>query len=89
MQCHVCVQQTAFDLVAKGFDVHVIADGVSSRSLTDRMFALERMRNCGIFVTTSESALFELLVHSKHEKFKEVQALIKTSAPDSGLLSKV
>jgi nicotinamidase-related amidase len=41
MQCHVCVQQTAFDLVAKGFDVHVIADGVSSRSLTDRMFALE------------------------------------------------
>ena len=41
MQCHVCVQQTALDLVAKGFDVHVVADGVSSRSLTDRMFALE------------------------------------------------
>ncbi|XP_062512175.1 isochorismatase domain-containing protein 1-like [Corticium candelabrum] len=89
IECHVCVQQTALDLLSKGLDVHVVADGVSSRSLTDRMFALDRMRQCGVFISTSESVLFELLGDSKAGKFKEVQALIKTSAPDSGLLSKV
>ena len=41
VQTQVCVQQTALDLVAKGYDVHVVADGVSSRTQVDRMFALE------------------------------------------------
>ena len=36
-----CVQQTALDLVAKGYDVHVVADAVSSRTMVDRLFALE------------------------------------------------
>lgn len=47
------------------------------------------MRQSGAFISTSESILFELLGDSKHPKFKEVQALIKTSAPDSGLLTKL
>ena len=50
---------------------------------------LQRMRQSGAFITTSESILFELLADSKHSNFKEVQALIKTSAPDSGLLTKL
>ena len=41
VQTQVCVQQTALDLVAKGYDVHVLADAVSSRTLPDRMFALD------------------------------------------------
>lgn len=44
------------------------------------------MRQSGAFISTSESIIFELLGDSKHLKFKEVQALIKTSAPDSGLV---
>ena len=36
-----CVQQTALDLAGQGFDVHVVADAVSSRTLVDRMFALD------------------------------------------------
>jgi len=88
-QTQVCVQQTALDLINWGYDVHVLADAVSSRSQVDRIFALERMRQSGVFITTSESLLFELLGDSKHPKFKEVQALIKTSAPDSGLLTKL
>lgn len=44
------------------------------------------MRQSGAFISTSESIIFELLGDSKHPKFKEVQALIKTSAPDSGLV---
>ncbi len=47
------------------------------------------MRAAGVHISTSESVIFELLGDSKHPKFKEVQPLIKTSAPDSGLLSKV
>ena len=51
--------------------------------------SLQRLRAAGAFVTTSESTLFELLGDSKHPKFKEVQALIITSAPDSGLVPRL
>lgn len=89
IETQVCVQQTALDLLARGYEVHVIADGVSSRTQVDRMFAIERMRSAGVFISTSESVIFELLGDSKHPKFKQVQPLIKESAPDSALLSKV
>ena len=50
---------------------------------------IQRLRGCGAFITTSEAALFELMGDSKHPKFKEIQNLVKTSAPDSGLLTKL
>ena len=53
------------------------------------IFIFQRLRQSGAFITTSESVLFSLLGNGKHPNFKEVQALVKTSAPDSGLLSKV
>ncbi|CAB4023423.1 isochorismatase domain-containing 2-like [Paramuricea clavata] len=89
IEAHVCVQQTALDLLERNYDVHIVADGVSARSMTDRMFSFERLRQSGAFITTSESVLFGLLGNAKHPNFKEVQALVKTSSPDSGLLSKV
>lgn len=59
-------------------------------SFTENLiFALfQRIRQIGGFVTTSECTLFMLMGDSKHPNFKEVQALVKTAAPDSGLLSK-
>lgn len=89
IEAQVCIQQTTLDLLEKGYDVHVLADGVSSRTQVDRLFAIERLRGCGAFITTSEAALFELMGDSKHPKFKEIQNLVKTSAPDSGLLTKL
>ncbi|XP_046857650.1 isochorismatase domain-containing protein 2-like [Xenia sp. Carnegie-2017] len=89
IEAHVCVQQTALDLLERNYDVHIVADGVSARSMTDRLFSFERLRDSGAFVTTSESVMFALLGDAKHPNFKEVQKLVKTSAPDSGLLSKV
>ncbi|XP_043106822.1 isochorismatase domain-containing protein 1 isoform X3 [Puntigrus tetrazona] len=41
VETHVCIQQTALDLIGRGFEVHIVADATSSRSMMDRMFALE------------------------------------------------
>ncbi|XP_051633393.1 isochorismatase domain-containing protein 1 isoform X2 [Manacus candei] len=86
---HVCIQQTALELIGRGLEVHIVADATSSRSMMDRMFALERLARTGIIVTTSEAILLQLVADKEHPKFKEIQNLIKASAPESGLLSKV
>ncbi|XP_078071513.1 isochorismatase domain-containing protein 1 isoform X2 [Mustelus asterias] len=89
VETHVCIQQTALDLIGRGLEVHIIADATSSRSMMDRMFALERLARAGIIITTSEAVLLQLVADKDHPHFKEVQNLIKASAPESGLLSKV
>ena len=80
-----CVQQTALDFLEEDYDVHVIADATSSRTMTDRLIALERMRQSGAFITTHESILFMLLKDAKHQKFKDIQKLIMDAAPSQGL----
>ena len=78
--------QTALDLRSRGYDVHVAADGTSSRFSTDRMVAFDRMRQSGVFVSTSESILFQLLVDADNAAFKAISALAKASLPENGLL---
>ncbi|XP_077993695.1 isochorismatase domain-containing protein 1-like [Glandiceps talaboti] len=89
IEAHVCVQQTTLDLLAKGIDVHVVADACSSRSQMDRLFAYERLRQAGAVVTTSEATLLQLVGDKNHDKFKQIQGLIKVSAPLSGLVSEL
>lgn len=85
-QAHVCVLQTALELRSRGVAVHVVADGTSSRSNADRLIAFDRMRQSGVFVSTSESILFQLLVDSEHSAFRSVSALVKPPLPENGLL---
>ncbi|XP_077099543.1 isochorismatase domain-containing protein 1 [Siphateles boraxobius] len=89
VETHVCIQQTALDLIGRGFEVHIVADATSSRSMMDRMFALERLARTGTIITTSEAVLLQLVADKEHPKFKEIQNIIKASAPESGLLSKI
>lgn len=81
-----CVLQTALDLMKNNYIVQIVADGCSSRSLTDRLFAFDRLRQMGATITTYESVLFQLINDKNHEKFKEIQNLVKSKSPDTGLL---
>ncbi len=77
IETHVCVSQTAHDLLAHGFQVHVARDAVSSRREGDHTNALERMRAAGAVITTTEAALFELMVRADIAEFKAISALVK------------
>ncbi|HXI82584.1 MAG TPA: hydrolase [Verrucomicrobiae bacterium] len=76
IEAHVCVQQTAIDLM-KDYFVYVAADAISSRHETDYTVAIERMRDCGAVITTVESAVFELLRESGTQEFKQILPLFK------------
>jgi nicotinamidase-related amidase len=78
IEAHVCLQQTALDLVELGHEVHVITDGVSSQNMYDRKVALRRLNKCdGIYLTTAQSVAFSLLRSADHPKFKVVSGLVK------------
>jgi nicotinamidase-related amidase len=76
-EAHVCVLQTVLDLLARGHRVAVAADAVGSRDPADRSVALERARQHGAEIVTSEMVLFEWLRDSQHPRFREVQKLLK------------
>jgi len=77
IETHVCVQQTALDLLASDFQVIIAADAVSSRKDIDYKFALERMKSNGAEITTTESALFELLEFCGTDIFRQISRLVK------------
>ncbi|MDE3069600.1 MAG: isochorismatase family protein [Acidobacteriota bacterium] len=76
IETHVCVAQTALDLLEAGLEVQVIADAVGSRHASDHERALVRLEGAGAVVSTVEAALFELLGAAGTPEFKAVQGLI-------------
>lgn len=77
LETHVCVNQTAHDLLDRGFQVHLLTDCVASRFETDKQTGLSKMFASGVISACVEMALFELMRDAKHEKFKAVQGLVK------------
>jgi nicotinamidase-related amidase len=77
LETHVCVNQTAHDLLDRGFEVHLLTDCVASRFERDRQVGLSKLFAGGVIPSSVEMALFELMRDSRHEKFKEIQSLVK------------
>lgn len=77
IETHICVCQTALDLIDAGYEVHTIADAVSSRTAENKALALKRMSQEGARVSSTEMVLFELLKTARHPKFKDIARLVK------------
>ncbi|HEY0372666.1 MAG TPA: hydrolase, partial [Thermoanaerobaculia bacterium] len=77
VETHVCVYQTVLDLLGAGRKVWVVADAVSSRTPRNRDIALQRMTSEGAKLSSTEMALFELLVTAGTEEFRAVSKLVK------------
>ena len=76
IEAHVCIQQTAIDLM-KDYFVYVAADAIGSRHRHDHKVAVERLRDCGAVITTVESAVFELVREAGTDQFKQILPLLK------------
>ena len=77
VEAHVCVYQTALDLLGAGWNVWIAADAVSSRTPRNRDIALQRLVSEGAKLSSTEMALFELLVAAGTEEFRAVAKLVK------------
>ena len=77
IESHICVQQTALDLLEAGYAVHLAEDAIGSRTSANREVGISRMRKNGAQPGSVESILFELMGTKEHPQFKAVQALIK------------
>ena len=77
IETHICVYQTAMDLLAGGYEVYVLSDAVSSRTPDNRQLGLQRMKDAGAVMTGVEMALFEMLKVAKGDKFKQIVRIVK------------
>jgi nicotinamidase-related amidase len=77
IEAHVCVLQTCLDLVEQGLAVFVAADAVSSRTTENCRLGVQRMRDAGATIVSTEMVLFELLEKAGGEQFKKILSLIK------------
>ncbi len=77
IECHVCVYQTAMDLLDDGQYAEVVADAVASRTIENKNMGLQKCRDAGASVTSVETALFELLRVAEGDEFKAMLKVIK------------
>lgn len=77
IESHICVYQTALDLISRGYEVQVVADVVASRIQSNKEVTLVRLQSEGAKLTVSETAIFELLGSADSPLFKEILKVIK------------
>jgi nicotinamidase-related amidase len=77
METHVCVLQTGLDLMAAGFQVHLVEDAVGSRSERDRVTAVNLFRQAGAVVTSTEAVIFQWARRSNTDEFRKILPIVK------------
>lgn len=77
VETHICVAQTALDLLHAGYAVHVAADAVSARSLERHKLGMERLRDAGVKPCAAEAAVYEWLREAGTPEFKEILKLVR------------
>jgi len=77
METHVCILQTALDLLSLGYEVHLVVDAVGSRFAGDRKIALRRLESSGVMLTTTESVLFQWCRTADVPQFKAVSRIVR------------
>ena len=76
-ETHVCVLQTALDLIKLGFQVHIVEDAVCSRKTEHKTNALQRLQQYGAIISNFESVIFEWLKDSRHPHFSTISKLLR------------
>merc|ERR1712083_881023 len=88
IETHACIYHTTLDLIADhDLDVHVVVDCCSSRSLVDRKYAFEALKEAEAYLSTSERIILGLAPDAAHPKFRQLQKIVMTSADDTGLIN--
>jgi len=77
IEAHVCVQQSVLDLLRLGYTPCVCADAVGSRRTRDRDVAIERMRQAGAIISTTESVTFEMAGDANTDAFRRILEIVK------------
>ena len=77
IEAHICVYQTATELKDLNYQVEVVTDAISSRRAENKHVALRKMNDCGVGLTSTEMALFELLGVAEGEQFKAILQIVK------------
>ena len=77
MESHVCVFQTVLDLLDRGYVVHLVSDAISSRFKSDYDNAISTAARAGAVITTTETALFQLVKVAGSDGFKIISKLVR------------
>ncbi len=77
IETHVCINQTAHDLLAMGCRIHIARDAVSSRTEQDWATGIEKMRSSGCVITSTETAILELTRDASRPEFKQILQIVK------------
>mmetsp|Transcript_5220 Transcript_5220/g.2980 ORF Transcript_5220/g.2980 Transcript_5220/m.2980 type:complete len:180 (-) Transcript_5220:2238-2777(-) len=77
IETHICIYQTSIDLLKLGYEVHIVTDAVSSRTLANKQIGLEKIKDAGGNLTSTETVFFELLKIAEGKKFGEIVKIVK------------
>ena len=85
LETHVCIQQTALDMLAQGYHVFLAADAMSARSESDHQVALDRIAAAGGVITTTEAILFEWCQVATGAAFELIKPLVRQTPPTASM----